>query len=487
MLKLFNTLTKNIEEFKPIDSTQVGYYSCGPTVYDFAHIGHARTYIFADILQRALEFNGYKVKRVMNITDVGHLTSDSDTGEDKMEKGAVRERKTVWEIAKFYKDDFMEMITKLNIKKPEIICRATDHIEDMIKMIKKLEQNGFSYKISDGIYFDTSKFPSYGQLTGATFEKLQKTLKGGARVELVKGKKNVTDFVLWKFSPADEKRQMEWDSPFAPPDGRGKGKGFPGWHIECSAMSMKYLGETIDIHTGGVDHIPIHHTNEIAQSEAVTGNPFVKYWLHADHLLVDGEKMSKSLNNFYRVDDLEKKGFSPLALRYLFLTASYRTQMNFTWKSLEAAQTAYKELLSQITNYQLLITNKQRVSLSEEKLGKINDFRQKFTEAINDDLNTAAGLAVVWEVVKSNIPPGDKYDLIILFDEVLGLDLSKLETRNLKLEIPQEIKKLVEKREQLRKEKKWKEADEVRKIIEEKGFTVEDSSEGPQIISSSRT
>ncbi len=494
MLQLYNTLTRNKEEFQPINPPSVGYYSCGPTVYDFAHIGHARTYIFADILQRVLEFNGYKVKRVMNITDVGHLTSDSDTGEDKMEKGALREKKSVWEIAKFYTDDFMQMLQKLNIKKPEIICKATDHIAEMIEIVKTLEKKGFTYKIADGIYFDTSMYPDYGILTGQSYEKLQKSLKAGARVEMAEGKKNPTDFALWKFSypdgrsfdsaqdDAEKRRQMEWDSPW--------GKGFPGWHIECSAMSMKYLGSgersrTIDIHTGGVDHIPIHHTNEIAQSEAATGKKFVRFWLHADHLLVEGEKMSKSLGNFYRLSDIEAKGFSPLALRYLFLTASYRSQMNFTWESMKAAQTAYGGLVEQISSIKGQIS--ERTNLSEEKLEKINTFRQKFTEAINDDLNTAVGLAIVWEVIKSNIPPGDKYDLLILFDEVLGIELAKSEIRNPKSEKPQEIIELVQKREELRKEKKWQEADEVRKIIEEKGFTVEDSSKGPQIISSSRT
>lgn len=481
MVRLYNTLTHKTEEFQPLNPPAVGYYSCGPTVYDFAHIGHARTYIFADILQRVLEFNGFKVKRVMNITDVGHLTSDADVGEDKMEKGAAREKKSVWEIAKFYTDDFMQMLQRLNIKKPEVICLATDHIKEMIAMIKTLEEKGFTYKIADGIYFDTSKFPQYGALTGQSFEKLQKTLKGGARVELVKGKKNVTDFALWKFSPSISSglpgRQMEWDSPW--------GKGFPGWHIECSAMSMKYLGESIDIHTGGVDHIPIHHTNEIAQSEAATGKPFVRYWLHADHLLVDGEKMSKSLGNFYRVSDIEEKGFSPLALRYLFLTASYRSQMNFTWDSLEASQTAYDSLRAQLSNNKEQITNNSRTMLSAEKLEKINIFRQKFTDAINDDLNIAVGLAVVWEVVKSNIPPGDKYDLIMLFDEVLGLGLEsvKRQAESVKVEIPEDIKKLVEKREEARKQGLFEESDRLRQEINDKGYTVQDSPAGPIVVS----
>jgi cysteinyl-tRNA synthetase len=471
MFQIYNTLTHKIEEFKPINPLNVGFYSCGPTVYDFTHIGHARTYIFADILQRVLEFNGYKVKRVMNITDVGHLASDADSGEDKMEKGAKREGRSVWDIAKFYTEDFFSMCQKLNIKKPEIICKATDYIKEMIQIMKVLEKKGFTYKTDDGIYFDTSKFRDYGKLTGQSFDKLQKSLKAGARVEFSQGKKHPTDFALWKFSPMGVKRQMEWDSPW--------GRGFPGWHLECSAMSMKYLGDTLDIHTGGVEHIPIHHTNEIAQSEAITGKQFVKYWLHADHLLINGEKMSKSLGNYYRLKDLEEKGFSPLALRYLFLTASYRLQMNFTWKAMEGAQNAYDSLRNQISTLKSQI--KERVSLSEEKLEKIDLFRQKFTEAVNDDLNTAIALAVVWEVVKSNLPSEDKYDLLRLFDEVLGLGFDQIEDNRRETVIPPDVQELIKKREQLRKEKQWSKADSVRKQIEEKGFLVEDTPTGSSV------
>ncbi len=502
MLRLYNTLTHKIEDFKPINPPNVGFYSCGPTVYDFAHIGHARTYIFSDTLERVLKYNGFKVKRVMNITDVGHLTSDSDSGEDKMEKGAKREGKSVWDIAKFYTDDFMKMLIKLNIIKPQIICKATDYISSMVRTIELLEEKGFTYRISDGIYFDTSKFPEYGKLTGQNFESLQKSLKVGARVEMDPGKKHPTDFAMWKFSypegrsfdsaqdDVSKTRQMEWNSPW--------GVGFPGWHIECSAMSMEHLGDTIDIHTGGVDHIPIHHTNEIAQSEAATGKQFVKYWLHADHLLVEGEKMSKSLGNFFRLKDLEKKGFCPLSLRYLFLTSSYRTQMNFTWRALDGAQTAFGSLKSQISclagrRANLLprrqagksqIGNKERNSLSEEKLVKIDDFQVRFTEAINDDLNTAKALGILWEVVKSNIPSVDKYHLAIGFDEVLGLNLKNSEFRiqNSELEIPDDIKKLAEERERMRKEKKFQEGDIVRKKIEGKGYSVQDISGGPIIV-----
>jgi len=473
MLKIYNTLSHKIEDFKPLSPPDVGYYSCGPTVYDYAHIGHARTFVFADILQRVLEFNGFRVKRVMNITDVGHLTSDADSGEDKMEKGAKRENKTVWEIAEFYSKDFFEMLSKLNIKKPEIITKATDHISSMVQIIELLEKRGYTYKLPDGIYFDTSKLRDYGKLTGQNFEQLQKTLKVGIRVEMVEGKKNPTDFALWKFSPSAgsglPKRQMEWESPW--------GRGFPGWHIECSAMSMDKLGETLDIHTGGVDHIPIHHTNEIAQSEAATGKKFVNYWVHGEHLLVDGKKMSKSLGNFYRVEDIEKKGIDPLALRYLFLTASYRIQMNFTWEALEGAQRAYEIIKYQVSSIKYK-KDSQRTVLSAEKLGKVNELRDKFTEAVSNDLNIPVALSVVWETLKSNIPSSDKFDLIILFDEVLGLELAKSKIKNQKSKIPEEILELVKKREKLRKEKMFAEADEVRREVEKKGYFLEDTDSG---------
>ena len=471
MLFLYNTLTHKKEEFRPLHPPVVTYYSCGPTVYDFAHIGHARTYIFADILQRVLEFNGFKVKRVMNITDVGHLTSDSDIGEDKMERAAKASKKTIWEIAKYYTDDFFKMTDKLNIKRPQIICKATDSVASMVHFIEVLEKKGFTYTTSDGVYFDTSKFPKYGQLAGWTFAQLQKKLKSGARVEMITGKKHQTDFALWKLTPAGVSRQMEWDSPW--------GRGFPGWHIECSVMAMDNLGETVDIHTGGADHIPIHHTNEIAQSEAVTGKQFVRYWLHADHLLVENQKMSKSLGNFFRLTDLEEKGYKPLPLRYLFLTSSYRQQMNFTWKSLEAAQNAYDSLKSQIIGIKESMEGKKRENLSGEKLTKINELRNEFTKKVNDDLNTAEGLSVLWKVLKSSLPAGDKYDLIILFDEVLGLGLDKIQTEE--MVIPEEIKILASKREEMRKAKKFKEADDLRMQILDKGYSVEDTPTGSKL------
>lgn len=455
MLKLYNYLSRKVEEFKPISGERVGMYTCGPTVYDFTHIGHARTYIFADILQRVLEFNDYEIKRVMNITDVGHLTSDSDTGEDKMEKGAAREKKSVWEIAEFYTKDFFENLDVLNITRPEIICKATDHISEMIDLIMKLDKSGFTYKIEDGVYFDTSKFPKYGQLTGQTFESLRKSLKAGARVEVVEGKKSPTDFALWKLTPLGVKRQMEWDSPW--------GKGFPGWHIECSAMSMKYLGETFDIHTGGIDHVSIHHTNEIAQSEGATGKQFARFFVEGQHLLVEGEKMSKSLGNFYRIDDLRKKGFDPLAFRYLALTAHYRSKLNFTWESLEGAQNALDNLRGEIAMW------------DEPKIG-CSEYEENFKKAINNDLDMPRAIACMWEMAKSDNPTSAKHQSILVMDQVLGLGLDKVK----KAELPKGARGLIEKRESLRKEGKFEESDKLRIELLGMGVEVEDMSGGPK-------
>lgn len=460
MLKIYNTLSRKKEEFKPINPPKVGMYICGPTVYDYAHIGHARTYTNSDVLARSLRWLGYQVKTVMNITDVGHLTSDADIGEDKMEKKAKQEKKTALEIAEFYTNDFWKMIASLNINKPNVVCRATDYIQEMIEMVQELEKKGFTYRISDGIYFDTSKMPSYGQLARLDI----KGLKEGARISKSLGKKSPTDFALWKLARPGEKRQLEWDSPW------GK-HSFPGWHIECSAMSMKHLGDSFDIHTGGVDHIPVHHTNEIAQSQAVTGKKFVKYWFHNEFLMVEGEKMSKSLGNFVRVADVVVKGYSPLALRYLFLTAHYRTKMNFTWKGLKAASEAYERLVKIVSGCQK--GKDQSVSTRRKDLDK------KFKKAVENDLAIPQALAVVWEMVKSSLSDQDKLELIADWDQVLGLNLTKIKKG--KEKIPGEIKKLMEERSQMRLEKKWNKADEVRKEIEKKGYQVRDTDQGSQV------
>lgn len=465
-MKIFNTLVRDIQELTPINPPKVGMYACGPTVYDYAHIGHARKYTMDDVLVRTLKHAGFEVDHVMNITDVGHLTSDEDTGEDKMEKGAKKYGKSVWEIAKEFEDFFWKMIDLMKLTHPNISCRATDHIPEQIELVKRLEEKGFAYTIEDGVYFDTSKFPGYGELARLDLEKI----KAGARVEMVAGKKNPADFALWKFSPKGEKRQMEWESPW--------GIGFPGWHIECSAMSMKYLGEQFDVHTGGIDHIPVHHTNEIAQAEAATEKkPFVRYWVHHNFLRVNGEKMSKSLNNFFTIEDVINKGYSPMALKLFFLGAHYRSELNFTWEQLDASQTAYDRLVS------LLLSCKQgddRNVLSSDKADKLIEYRQTFFGHLENDLHTPEALATLWEVLKSNIPGKDKYDLVNEFDSVLGLDLMKsVEAReNSNTNIPSGIKMLLDQRAEVREKQDFAKADEIRNEIAKFGWLVKDTAQG---------
>lgn len=468
---LQNSLTRKKEKFEPINPSNVGVYTCGPTVYDYASIGNFRTYTSADILVRVLKYAEYELNYVMNITDVGHLTGDNvgdaDTGEDRVEKTARKEGKSAWDIAKMYTEAFLEDFESLNLIKPNTFPKATEHIQEQIDLVKALEEKGFTYKTSDGIYFDTVV---YEEKTGKKYGELS-TLderKEGARVEKNPEKKDKRDFALWKFSKEGEERQMEWESPW--------GVGFPGWHIECSAMSMKYLGESFDIHMGGEDLRQTHHPNEIVQSEGATGKPFVKYWLHAAFLQVEGKRMGKSLGNFLTVEDVKKRGFEPLALRYLYLTAHYRDPLNFTWEGLKAAASALENLRMQALAAK---AEKARTVLSKEKDEKIAGYRKRFVEKIYDDLDTPKALAVLWEAVKSNIPGPDKYDLIVDFDEVLGLGLREIKEE--KLEVPQGVRELLEKREALRKEDKFKEADEVRRGIEKEGFVVEDTPEGPRL------
>ena len=453
ILKLYNTLSRKKQVFKPLKKGKVGIYTCGPTVYDYDHIGHAWTYVQADVLRRVLEYNDYKVKVVMNITDVGHLTSDSDTGEDKMEKSAKQKKKTVWQIAEFFTKIYLKNRKKLNLIKPDVICKATDYIKEMIELVKTLIKKGFAYKIDDGIYFDVQKSSQYGKLSGNTLE----NLKAGARIEVNPQKHHPADFALWKLTPPREKRQMEWNSPW--------GKGFPGWHVECSAMSMKNLGPSFDIHTGGEDNIFPHHESEIAQSETATGKSFVKYWFHSRFLKIEGQKMSKSLNNFFTLADIEKKGFSPLALRYLYLTGHYRSPFNFTWKGLKAGQTALNKLYDNIAS----LDNK----------GKIDkNYKEKFLKAVNDDINMPEAISIVWQLIKdSKVKLGDKKKTLLDFDQVLGLDLVKAK----KAAIPSSVKKLAAEREKLRNQKKWAEADKFRQQIEKQGFIIEDTNKGPII------
>ena len=456
-IKLFNSLNHSLEEFHSIKNNAVGMYTCGPTVYNYAHIGNLRSFLFEDILKRVLTVNDYKVKHVMNITDVGHLTSDADVGEDKMEKGARREGKSAWDIANFYIAAFESDLKDLNIIPPDIFCRATEHIKEQIKLIEKLEKKGFTYRTSDGIYFDTSKFPDYGKMANLK----NQDLKAGARVDLGE-KKNPTDFALWKFSPVDEQRQMEWESPW--------GVGFPGWHIECSAMSEKYLGQPFDIHCGGIDHIPVHHTNEIAQSEAATGKPLANYWLHNEFLNTGKDKMAKSGENFITIATLKEKNIDPLAYRFFLLQAHYRKQVSFTWEALEAAGNGFERLENIVTE----ILDKKEIETENTK-----KYYEEFKECTNDDLNTPQALALTWKMLDDkSLTGGEKIWLIKKFDAIFGL---KLTERTKQEEIPQNILDLAAARDAARTEKDWAKSDALRKDLEEAGYKVEDTQTGTKI------
>lgn len=483
-MKIYNSLTRKLEEFKPINPPRVGMYTCGPTVYDYATIGNWRTYVLGDTLLRILQFLEYDVDYIMNITDVGHLTGDNlgdaDLGEDRLEQAAKRERKSAWDIAKFYTQEFIGEFEKLNLIKPRLFTKATDHIQEQIELVEKIEKVGFTYRIGDGIYFDVGKYEKAGEY--GKLSTLDKTKKG-VRVEPNPEKKDPRDFALWKFSPlllaGGEKRDMEWDSPW--------GKGFPGWHIECSAMSMKYLGKQFDIHVGGEDLRSTHHPNEIAQSEAATGKrPFVKYWVHGAFLLVDGGRMGKSLGNAYTLQDVEKKGFDPLDLRYFYLTGHYRKQLNFTWDALAGAKKARERLANLIGEIKnqgpRTRTSTVRGRDQGNKGNESNQYREKFRLAISDDLNMPEVLAVLWEAVRSKLGAGEKYKLLLEFDKVLGLKL--VEVRSGKLEmrsIPEDVRQLIKQRERLRRDKQWDQADKLRRKIEKQGYQIEDTAKGPQI------
>jgi len=454
MLKLYNTLTRKKEVFRPIHKGKVGIYSCGPTVYWYQHIGNLKAYIFSDILKRYLKYLRYKVKHVINITDVGHLTSDADTGEDKMEKAAKKEGKKAQEIAKYYFKLFKEDFYKLNILEPDVWSKATEYIKEQIKLIKILEKKGYTYKTSDGIYFDTSKFKNYRKLARLNIKGLQ----AGKRIN-IKEKRNKTDFALWKFSEKPGIRQQEWDSPW--------GMGFPGWHLECSAMAMKNLGKTIDIHTGGIDHIPVHHTNEIAQSEAANNQKFVNYWMHEEFLVNKEGKMSKSKGMIMTIPELEKQGYNPLVYRYFILLTHYRKPVIFTTKHLDAAKNAYtrlKNIMSEIKKAKQK-TNKKNIEMA----------KKQFLEFMNNDLNTPRAISYLWEILRDNrLNDSEKYKLTIEFDKVFGLDLEKQE----EIIIPKKIKEIIKKREKARKENDWKEADKLRKKINKLGYKIDDTKEG---------
>ena len=460
-LYLYNTLTRQKEEFLPIRPGEVGLYTCGPTVYNFAHIGNLRTYLFEDVLKRVLAYNGYRVTHVMNITDVGHLTGDRDMGEDKMEKGAQREGRTAWDIAEFYTRAFKQDIARLNILEPSIWCKATDSLPEQIDLIRILEQKGFTYKTGDGIYFDTAKFPGYAKLSSQNLDALQE----GARVEKNPEKRNATDFALWKFSPAGAKRQMEWDSPW--------GVGFPGWHIECSAMSMQFLGEQLDIHCGGIDHVDIHHTNEIAQSEAATGKKFFNVWMHGAFLNIQGgKKMAKSEENFLTLENaLIKRSIPPLAYRYAAFQTHYRKPMEYTDESIQAAKNGLEHLFNQVREVAGAGRNPPQVAHSE--------FREKFLTAINDDLNLPRAMATIQEMLKSDIPSTEKHATILDFDRVLGLSLDQVDKPQ---EIPPDVQALVDARRRARASKDWAGSDRLRDEILALGYTVKDTRDGMQLI-----
>ncbi|TFG63994.1 MAG: cysteine--tRNA ligase [Spirochaetales bacterium] len=462
-LNVYNTLTRRLEEFFPITPPKVGLYCCGPTVYNFAHIGNLRTYIFEDILRRTLEYLNYKVTHVMNITDVGHLTDDADEGEDKITRSARERKMSVWEITESFSAAFFRDLEELHILMPGIRCKATDHIGDMIALILRLEEKGLTYTSGGNIYFDIGKLPGYGVL--ALLDRQE--LKAGARIEVDQGKKNPHDFVLWFTRSKFDHQAMQWDSPW--------GKGYPGWHIECSAMSMKYLGEEFDIHCGGIDHIPVHHTNEIAQSEGATGHNWVRYWVHGEFLVMDKEKMAKSAGNFITLEKIKQQGFEPLDYRYFCLGAHYRTQLQFSFESLEAAKNARANLMEKAA----AIKMEARGELSP--LGtKAKKYLEEFRTHLCTDLNMPRVLSVLWNAVKDTaITVREKWTLITEIDRIMGLKLSEVPVEE--PELPPELKQLLADREKARKEKNYEKADEIRKQLAEKGFSLEDTSGGPKI------
>ena len=453
-LQLFDTYEREVRAFQPLNGNSVGIYCCGPTVYNFAHIGNLRTYLFEDLLVRVLRANAYEVNHVVNITDVGHLVSDADTGEDKMELGTKRTGMTAWELAEFYTSAFEKDLARLNVQTPSIWCKATDHIQEQIEFVQDLEAKGFTYETSDGIYFDSRKLNNYGHLARLDIEGLQ----AGARVDQGE-RKFVTDFALWKFSPEGEQRQMEWDSPW--------GRGFPGWHIECSAMSAKYLGDYFDIHCGGEDHIPIHHTNEIAQTEASRGTRLANFWMHGYFLQMDDAKMSKSTGEFLTLDVLIERGFDPLVYRFFCLGGHYRSQMSFSWESLEAARTSLNRLYD--------------AAFSWGEPGEPDqDTLDRFFAALNDDLGMPKAMAIVWELVKSDLADDVKKATLIRFDDILGLGIAEWSPEE--VEVPEAVLELLEARETAREEKNWARADEIRDGITALGYVIEDTPEGAKVI-----
>lgn len=456
-IKIYNTKSKSVEVFKPLTKDTVGIYSCGPTVYHYAHIGNLRAYIVADTLRRMFIYNNYKVTHIINITDVGHMVGDGNDGQDKLEKGAARIGKNAWEVAKMYTDAFLINLESLLIPtNAYTFPRATDHIREQLALISALEIAGHTYTISDGVYFDTSTFKAYADFAHLDIEGLQ----SGARVEENIEKRNITDFALWKFSPKNETRHMEWESPW--------GKGFPGWHIECSAMSMKYLGNHFDIHTGGIDHIPVHHTNEIAQSECVTGETYVNYWMHINFLNDKEGKMSKSNDDFLRLETLQQKGYSPLSFRYYILTAHYRSEIDFSFDNIESSSHAYNKLITWCTEH-----NKETGTI-------LKTYKEKFDEVISDDLNTPKAIALIWTMIKDEtISTADIYTTLLSFDTVLGLGL--VDAKKEILVIPDTVQELLKLRSIARNTKNYSESDRLRNEVAMLGFSIQDTGDNQEL------
>lgn len=484
-LTLYNTLSRTKSPVQPNAQGVVGLYACGFTVYDYTHLGHLRKYSMDDILVRTLRHFGYTVNFVRNITDVGHLASDEDTGEDKLEKGAKKYGKSVWEVAREFEDYFVKSMDTMGNLRPDVSCRATEHIPEQLQMVLELEKKGYTYVIpDDGVYFDTSKLTDYGELAQLDHSKLQ----AGSRVEMVVGKRNATDFALWKFERAGENRAMVWESPWHQ-------RSFPGWHIECSAMAMRYLGEQFEIHTGGIDHIPVHHVNEIAQAEAATGKkPFVQHWVHHNFLRIDGEKMSKSLGNFYTIDDILERGISPRALRLLLLTAHYRSEINFTWQNLMGAQKSYEKLLrfcGQLLEDAVVATDMSETPIDPDKLDKnAKEWYNRFFSALSDDLDTPTAVSVLWQLVKdAQVGNAEKYALIREFDVVLQLDVFSVPQERMSdsmqaaadENIPAEVAELLEARAAARAQKDFAQADVLRDKLQALGYQVFDTAEGQKV------
>ncbi len=483
-MQIYNTLSRKKENFNPLSDKEVKMYSCGPTVYYFAHIGNMRSYIHVDVLKRMLLHESYNVNHIMNITDVGHLVGDAEMGEDKIAMTAKKENKSTLEVAEFYTNTFMDDIKALNILAPTKFTKATDHIKDMVELIEVLDKNGYIYKLPSALYFDTSKFPMYGQLTGMDFEKLNHNLKAGARVKREEGIKNITDFAVWRIVDSKDKSSF-WETQY--------GSGFPGWHIECSAMSMKYLGNTIDIHTGGVDHIPIHHTNEIAQSECATGQKFVNYWYHVEFLTVDGQKMSKSIGNIYTLKDITDKGHSPIALRYFMLSGHYRQQQNFTFEALSNCENTVKSI------YKFLETvsssDDYAKSTDQNFLSEIEIHRKQFFNELREDLSVSNALASMYNLITTTnkkMSSGglskEEADAVIRsmleFDQILAINMKDYAVQG-KTALPGEVELLIQDREKARVAKNFSEADKIRKILLEKyGLEIEDTPKGPRVYKS---